>query len=76
MGSVCLTYVLSVLYDPVMKTSQAIEYYGSATKLADALGITKAAVSQWDKFVPELRALQLERLTGGELKEESRATAA
>lgn len=58
---------LSALYDALMHTNEAIEYYGSATKLADALHITKAAISQWGDVVPELRALQLEKLTNGNL---------
>lgn len=50
-----------------MKTEHAIKFFGSAKKLADSLGISNAAVSQWGQNVPELRALQLERITEGEL---------
>jgi len=51
-----------------MEKTQAISHFGSAANLARALGISKAAVSQWKDQVPELRALQLERLTDGELR--------
>ena len=45
-----------------------VKHFGNATKLAEALGLTKAAVSQWGDTVPLLRAYQIERLTNGELK--------
>ncbi len=51
-----------------MKKTDAINYFGSSIKLAEALGLNKSAVSQWGEEVPELRAFQLERLTDGELK--------
>lgn len=51
-----------------MKTKDAIEYYGSSRALADALRITKGAVSHWGELIPERNALYLERLTNGELK--------
>ncbi len=66
---------LSTLYDHLMRTSDAIIYYGSAAKLADALSISGAAVSQWAEEVPELRALQLEKLTSGQLLVGERSTA-
>jgi len=51
-----------------MKKSTAIKYFGGPKKLADALKIHPAAVSQWGDNIPELRAYQLERLTDGQLK--------
>lgn len=51
-----------------MKTQDAIKHFGSAAKLAKALGIWKTAVSQWGETVPPRRAYEIERLTGGELK--------
>ena len=53
-----------------MKTTDAIEYFGTQAKLAKALNITKGAVSQWGDNVPAHRALQLEKLTGGALRAE------
>ena len=50
-----------------MKTGDAVVYFGNKTKLANALGIGRSAVSQWGEDVPELRAFQIERLTGGKL---------
>lgn len=53
-----------------MKTRDAIKHFGSQTKLAQALNITKGAVSQWGENVPAHRALELEKLTGGALRTE------
>ncbi|MBW0298526.1 Cro/Cl family transcriptional regulator [Shewanella sp. LC6] len=51
-----------------MKTSDAVAYFKTKSNLAKQLGITHSSISQWGEEVPELRAFQLERLTGGELK--------
>lgn len=51
-----------------MKTSTAINYYGNASKLADALDVSKQAISQWGDEVPRLRAFELQALTNGALK--------
>ena len=50
-----------------MKKDEVLAYYGTQRQLAQALGITQAAVAQW-REVPMLRQYQLERLTGGALK--------
>jgi DNA-binding transcriptional regulator YdaS (Cro superfamily) len=42
-----------------MDKKQAIEAFGSAKALADALGITESAVSQWGNEIPELRQYQI-----------------
>lgn len=42
-----------------MKTKLAIKRAGSRKALADLLGISKAAISQWGPTVPELRVYQL-----------------
>lgn len=54
-----------------MTKKEAVNYFGSASRVAEALNLTRAAVSQWPEVVPELRQLQLERITGGKLKAES-----
>lgn len=51
-----------------MKTQLAVEFFKGKSKLANALGINPASVSQWGDEVPELRAYQIERLTHGALK--------
>lgn len=51
-----------------MKTEQAIEYAGSPKALADLLGITPSAISQWGDEVPPARQIQLEQITDGKLK--------
>ena len=50
-----------------MKKDEVLAYYGTQRQLAQALGITQAAVAQW-REVPMLRQYQLERLTAGALK--------
>ena len=51
-----------------MKKSDAIEHFGSASKLASAINIAPAAVSQWGETI--LRAYQIEKITGGKLRVE------
>jgi hypothetical protein len=51
-----------------MKKTDIVEYFGNQTKIAQALGITSAAVGAWKEQIPELRARQLEEITGGALK--------
>ncbi|MCL1088045.1 Cro/CI family transcriptional regulator [Shewanella profunda] len=51
-----------------MKTKDAIKHFGNKAKLAKALNISKSAITQWPDDVPALRAFQIERLTGGQLK--------
>jgi len=50
-----------------MLKAEAIEFFGSSKNLADALSVTKGSVSQWGEEIPELRAYQIERITGGKL---------
>ncbi|EIZ2108914.1 helix-turn-helix domain-containing protein [Salmonella enterica] len=45
-----------------MKKVKALELAGSPAKLARLLKVSKSAVSQWGDDIPELRALQLEKL--------------
>lgn len=42
-----------------MKTQQAIQLAGSAKTLAEMLGITGGAISQWGEEVPDARVWQL-----------------
>lgn len=45
-----------------MKTSKAIELAGSAKALAELLGVTVSAVSQWKENLPQARVWQLQTL--------------
>jgi DNA-binding transcriptional regulator YdaS (Cro superfamily) len=51
-----------------MFTRNVVEFFGSKTAIARALGISQVAVTRWGDVVPERRAARLERLTGGVLK--------
>lgn len=51
-----------------MLKAAAIEHFGTATKLAEALGIGKALVSKWPDVVPARYQYEIERLTGGALE--------
>lgn len=51
-----------------MRKSEAVSYFGTQKKLADALGIQQGSVSGWDDLIPMARAIQIERVTGGRLK--------
>lgn len=53
-----------------MKKNDVISHFGTMTKAAEALGLTKSAISQWPDEIPQLRAFEIERLTGGKLKAE------
>lgn len=50
-----------------MKTKDAIKYFGSAARLAEALGISRPAVSQWGAVVPLGSAALIEKLTAGDV---------
>lgn len=53
-----------------MDTKQAIEYFGSRSKLARALGIKSNSTYDWREKPPYMRQHQLEKLTKGKLKAE------
>lgn len=50
-----------------MTKKQAIIHFGGIPQLADALGIQRQAVYQWDE-IPRLRQYELERITNGALR--------
>lgn len=56
-----------------MKTELAVDYFGTKAAIADALGIKRSAVSQWGETIPKGRAYQIEVLTDGKLKADSRS---
>lgn len=49
-----------------MTKDQAVKWAGGVTALAERLGITQSAVSQWEE-VPELQQHRLTLLSGGKL---------
>lgn len=51
-----------------MRKSEAVEFFGSPTKLAKAAGVSLPAVSRWGEIIPERRAARLARLTSDALK--------
>lgn len=51
-----------------MLKSSALAFYKNLSAIAEALGITHQAVSQWGPVVPEGTAYKLESLTRGKLK--------
>lgn len=57
-----------------MLTKDAVTFFKGKSKLAAALNISPAAVSQWGMYVPLLRQYQLQSLSGGALKVSSPGT--
>ena len=51
----------------LMKTDDAVAYFGTKTRLAHALGISLPAISQWGQVVPKGRAYEIQALTKGAL---------
>lgn len=58
-----------------MTLDEAREYYGNYAKVAQALGITRGAITQWCGEIPEERQVELHRLTKGELKADAKILA-
>lgn len=57
-----------------MTTEEAIQWAGGTqVLLADRLGINQPSVSAWGAYPPDLRQLQIERLSNGSLKAEPSA---
>ena len=52
----------------LMKTQDAIKYFGGVKPLADALNIWPQTVYQWGDKVPKGRAFQLQVMTKEKLK--------
>lgn len=51
-----------------MLSEKVFEHFGTQAETARRLKITRAAVAKWGEMVPELRAVQLHRLTRGRLR--------
>jgi hypothetical protein len=57
-------------YDRRMKTEDAVKYFGTQTRIAELIGITRQAVSAWPEVVPQQWQYHLERLSAGKLRPE------
>lgn len=53
-----------------MRTAEVIAHFKTQTAVAKRLGIRQASVAEWGEFPPDLRQLQLERITRNTLKAE------
>lgn len=51
-----------------MTYEQSITYFGTLSKMARALGVKPASVSEWKNGIPETRQYQIELATKGILK--------
>lgn len=51
-----------------MTLDQARVYFGNYARLAEALGISRGAITQWNGSIPEPRQIELHRITKGALK--------
>jgi len=51
-----------------MRKTDVVNHFGFQTKIAKALLISDASVSEWGEIIPEKQAMRLERITEGELK--------
>ncbi|GAA4493588.1 Cro/CI family transcriptional regulator [Pseudaeromonas paramecii] len=50
------------------KKDEVFRFFGGANATARAFGISTGATAQWGEFIPEIRARQLEEISGGQLK--------
>lgn len=58
-----------------MRTVEAAQYFGSKSALAAELtkagfAISQPSVAAWKEFPPDVRQIQIERITNGELRAE------
>jgi DNA-binding transcriptional regulator YdaS (Cro superfamily) len=55
----------------MVRMEKVINYFGTQKKLADILGVTQMAISQWKKRgIPIKRCVQIEQLSNGKIKRE------
>lgn len=53
-----------------MTKQEAIEFFGTQVALAKALDMSQPSIAEWGTHPPELRQLQLHRITAGKLRAE------
>ena len=65
-----MCYYIFTYKEKNMSLEKVIEHFGSQSALANTLGITQGAVSQWvsDGSIPPARAIEIEVITKGEFK--------
>lgn len=51
-----------------MRKQDVIKHFGSQKAVAEALGVSEAAISAWDDEIPRGRAFELQVITGGKLR--------
>ncbi|UJW20801.1 MULTISPECIES: Cro/CI family transcriptional regulator [Pseudomonas] len=56
-----------------MNIEDAVKYFGSKKKLADALGIRPSAVTQWGDDIPAIRQFQIQVISKNKLKADQKA---
>jgi DNA-binding transcriptional regulator YdaS (Cro superfamily) len=56
-----------------MTKDEVIRHFGSVSATARALGIRQPSVTNWGKFPPADRQLQIQLVTGGKLRAEDGA---
>jgi len=50
-----------------MTTKEAVDFFGSATSVASALGLTRDAVYKWGEYPPNETQYKIMVLSGGRL---------
>lgn len=55
-----------------MNKKEAIEYFGTASNLARAIGISRQAVRNWKEYPPFASQVKIDMATNGELKYEGK----
>ncbi|EBW6363834.1 transcriptional regulator [Salmonella enterica subsp. enterica serovar Oranienburg] len=51
-----------------MYKDDVVRYFKKKISVAEALGLSHVAVVKWKSIIPKLRAMELDKLTNGELK--------
>ena len=76
LDSLCLLWLTvfnnvlrELIMEVIIRTLDAIAFYGDAANLARSLGVSRSAISQWGEYVPEVSARGLLILTPSILHE-------
>ena len=63
LDSLCLLWLTvfnnvlrELIMEVIIRTLDAIAFYGDAANLARSLGVSRSAISQWGEYVPEVSA--------------------